>query len=144
MTLNEIEALYRNRFVHTPIYKTTYEGAELVKYMANCFFALKISYLNEIYDIAKKLGIEYDDLKKMWLADGRIGNSHADVPGHDGDRGFGGKCFIKDINALVQWADKNNFELNTLKATIETNKRVRTLKDWENITGVTTKNNYSD
>ncbi len=84
MTLNEIEALYRNRFVHTPIYKTTYEGAELVKYMANCFFALKISYLNEIYDIAKKLGIEYDDLKKMWLADGRIGNSHADVPGHDG------------------------------------------------------------
>jgi UDPglucose 6-dehydrogenase len=141
-SLNKVETLYKNRFVHTPIYKTTWEGAELVKYMANCFFALKVSYLNEIYDIAEKLGIKYDDLKKMFLADGRIGNSHADVPGHDGDRGFGGKCFIKDINALVQWADKNNFELNTLKAAIKTNKRVRTLKDWEEIPGATTKNNY--
>lgn len=142
--LDKVEELYRNRFVHTPIYKTTWECAELVKYMANCFFALKVSYLNEIYDVAKGLGIKYNDLKKIWLADGRIGNSHADVPGHDGDRGWGGKCFPKDMNAFIEWAEKNNFSLDTLRAAVDVNKRVRKLKDWKHIKGATTKNNYSD
>jgi len=140
--LDSVEGMYRVRFTHTPIYKTSFEGAELVKYMCNCFFALKISYLNEIYEICDHLGIEYNELKNMFLADARIGNSHCDVPGHDGGKGFGGKCFIKDINALTKWAHKRELNLDTLKGAIEVNKRVRLEKDWEKIKGATTKNNY--
>lgn len=140
--LTSVEGMYRVRFPHTPIYKTTFEGAELVKYMNNCFFALKISYLNEIYEICEKLGLDYNDLKNMFLADQRIGNSHCDVPGHDGDRGFGGKCFPKDINALASWADKNNLNVDTLKAAIKVNERIRKVKDWENIKGATSENKY--
>ena len=140
--LASVEEMYRVRFTHTPIYKTSFEGAELVKYMNNCFFALKISYLNEIYEICEKLGLDYNDLKNMFLADQRIGNSHTDVPGYDGGRGFGGKCFVKDINALTKWANRMGLNLDTLEAAIKVNKRVRQEKDWENIKGATTKNKY--
>ena len=140
--LTKVEEMYRTRFTHTPIYKTSWEGAELVKYMANCFFAVKISFLNEFYDIATFLNIPYEELRDMWLADFRIGNSHTDVPGHDGSKGFGGKCFVKDINALTKWADKKGLKTDTLKAAVKVNNRVRQDKDWENIKGATTKNNY--
>jgi len=142
LALDSVEKMYRIRFTHTPIYKTSYEGAELVKYTNNCFFALKISYLNEIYEICQKLGLDYNELKNMFLADQRIGNSHCDVPGHDGGKGFGGKCFIKDINALTKWANGMGINLDTLEAAIKVNKRIRLDKDWENIKGATTKNNY--
>ena len=96
-----------------------------------------------MYDIAECIGVPYEELRNMWLADFRIGNSHHDVPGHDGDRGYGGKCFPKDVEAFVSWADRNELQVNTLKAAIETNKRVRTNKDWENIKGATTNCRYS-
>jgi len=140
--LDDVEKMYRTRFTHTPIFKTTWEGAELVKYMNNCFFALKISYLNEVYEICEKIGLNYNELKNMFLADQRIGNSHCDIPGHDGDKGFGGKCFIKDINALIKWAEKKGILMDTLNAAIKVNERVRSEKDWEKIKGATTKNNY--
>lgn len=87
-----VEELYRTRFIHTPIFKCKWEEAELLKYMCNCFFAVKISFVNEIYQICQRMGIDYQVMKKMFLADGRIGNSHCDVPGHDGQAGFSGKC----------------------------------------------------
>jgi UDPglucose 6-dehydrogenase len=142
MALDYVEEMYRIRFSHTPIYKTSFEGAELVKYMNNCFFALKISYLNEIYEICQRLKLDYNELKDMFLSDQRIGNSHCDIPGHDGDRGYGGKCFKKDINAIIKWGENNGFSMDTFRAAENVNKRVRKNKDWENIKGATTKNKY--
>lgn len=142
--LDKAEEMYRTRFTHTPIYKTTWEGAEVVKYMANCFFALKVSYLNEMYEIAEKIGVPYNELRDMFLSDYRIGNSHVDVPGHDGLRGFGGKCFPKDMKAFIKWGEENNSNLLTLRAAEMVNRRVREEKDWEKIKGVTTKYNYRE
>jgi len=142
MALDCVEEMYRVRFTHTPVYKTTWEGAELVKYMNNCFFSVKVLFLNEIYFMAQKLNVPYDELKNMFLADARIGNSHCDVPGHDGHMGIGGLCFPKDTNALVKWADKNGLNSDIIKAAIKVNERVRPEKDWENRKGATTKNNY--
>lgn len=140
--LDSVEKMYRVRFTHTPIYKTSFEGAELVKYMNNCFFSVKVLFLNEFYEIANKLDIPYDELKNMFLADYRVGNSHCDVPGHDGHMGVGGLCFPKDTNALVKWADKNGLHADIIRAAIKVNERVRPEKDWENRKGATTKNNY--
>jgi UDPglucose 6-dehydrogenase len=140
---DKLVALFRTRFPHTPIYQTTWEAAELVKYMANCFFAVKISYLNEIYKIAAHLNVDFKDLKNMWLADWRIGNSHCDVPGHDGHFGYGGKCFPKDVKAFIKWAEYKGLDINVCKAADEVNEIVRGNKDWFDIKGATTSNGYS-
>jgi UDPglucose 6-dehydrogenase len=139
-----LEEMYRVRFTHTPIYHTTWEGAELAKYMANCFFAVKVSFLNEMYDISENIGVSYEELKNMWLADYRIGNSHTDVPGHDGLRGYGGKCFPKDVKAVIRWAEDNNLHLDICKAADEVNDRVRPVKDWEYIRGATSAFDYEE
>ncbi len=138
----EVEKFYRNRFPHTPIYLTTWEAAEVVKYMCNAFFAVKVSFLNEIYDVADLVGVSYEDLKKMFLADARIGNSHTDVPGHDGHRGYGGKCFPKDVLAFVRWAESEGVNLEMCVAADKVNERVREVKDWLDIKGATSKYDY--
>jgi len=132
----KMEEMFRPRFPHTPIYQTTWEAAEVVKYMSNSFFAIKVSYLNEIYDIAKHIGVRYETLRDMWLTDYRVGNSHTDVPGHDGYRGYGGKCFPKDVKAFIKWAEENNLRLDVCKAADKVNERIRTVKDWFDIKGV--------
>jgi len=134
--------LYKSRFPHIPIYVTTWEGAEVVKYMSNTFFAVKIAFMNEMYEVAEKFGLKYNDLKDMFLADGRIGNSHVDVPGHDGYKGYGGKCFPKDIQAFIKWAENCGLYLDMCKAAEKVNNRVREKKDWEDIKGATSKNDY--
>jgi UDPglucose 6-dehydrogenase len=141
--LSEIEKLFRKRFTHTPIYKTSWEAAEIVKYMCNCFFAVKISYLNEIYDVAKYYNIDYNELKNMFLSDYRIGNSHVDVPGHDGLRAYGGKCFPKDVKAFINWAKEKDLSLDMCESADKVNERIREYKDWYDIKGCTNKNNYS-
>jgi nucleotide sugar dehydrogenase len=128
--LRKVEDLFLTRFGLTPIYKTTWEAAELVKYMANNFFALKIAYVNEMYDICQKLGVEYDEVKNMWLADGRIGNSHHQVPGHDGDRGFGGPCFPKDLKTFITWAEGQGMKVDTMWSAHNVNQRIRKNIDW--------------
>lgn len=142
-TTSALEELFKPRFPHTPVYKTSWEGAEMAKYMANCFFAVKISFLNEMYDAAQKLNVDYDELRNMWLSDFRIGNSHTDVPGHDGNRGYGGKCFPKDVNALIKWAQENNVDMDMCVAANQVNERVRENKDWFDIKGATSKNTYT-
>jgi len=138
----KVEKLFRARFTHTPIYKTTWEAAEAVKYMNNCFFAIKVSFINEMYDVAKHIGIPYEALRDMWLADQRIGNSHTDVPGHDGYRGYGGKCFPKDVRAFIKWAEGEGLKADMCKVADEVNNRVREVEDWLDIKGATSKNDY--
>ncbi len=138
----KVEEMYRARFTHTPIYHTDWESAEIVKYMSNAFFAVKIAFLNEIYDIAENIGVSYEDLRDMWLADCRIGNSHTDIPGHDGQRGYGGKCFPKDVQAFIKWAEDYEMELDMCRAAEKVNSRVRKIKDWLNIKGATSENDY--
>lgn len=138
----EVEELYRVRFTHTPIYRTTWEGAELAKYMANCFFACKVTFMNEMYDLAEHIGVPYEDLKGMLLASGWVNPMHTDVPGHDGYRGYGGKCYPKDVKALIAWAQKEGLHVDMCKTADSVNERIRDVRDWENIKGATSKNDY--
>ncbi|MFH2018560.1 MAG: NAD(P)-binding domain-containing protein [bacterium] len=74
--------------------------AEFIKYGGNCWFYLKVVYINMLYDLAQKLGIDYEIIKEGMQADKRIGNTHLD-PIHKGGRGAGGHCFIKDMAAFA-------------------------------------------
>jgi nucleotide sugar dehydrogenase len=96
-----IAKFYKTIFSNIPIIKTDYKTAELVKYFTNSFLATKVSFANEIYDLCNTLNIDYSNLKNIALHDQRLGHSHFDVPGHDGERGFSGSCFPKDLNSLL-------------------------------------------
>lgn len=142
--LNLLENLYRLRFPHTPIFKTTLETAEVIKYICNCYFSSKVSFLNEVYEICKKIGISYDDVRNGLLGDQRIANSHTAVPGPDGDFGFGGKCFPKDLKSFLTWGKDLGLDMTMFEATEKVNERVRKVKDWEEIKGATTENSFKD
>tara|TARA_R100000664_G_scaffold23986_1_gene33613 strand:+ start:455 stop:1303 length:849 start_codon:yes stop_codon:yes gene_type:complete len=132
---DRVEDLYRDRFIATPIIKTDAESAEFIKYMCNCFFATKVAFMNEMYQMAQQHTLDWNTVMAGFLSDGRIGNSHTDVPGHDGDLGFGGKCFPKDINAFIKYFEENNVQPTLLKAAWAKNLEVRKNHDWLKIVG---------
>ena len=134
--INKVKEVFQTAFPKVPLIKTSSTTAEMVKYVTNCFLATKVSFANEMSQLcealdSKGLNIDYDKVVEYAKYDTRLGNSHWAVPGPDGDRGFGGHCFPKDINALIKVA--NDFQINptVLKAAWEKNKEVRNDNDWE-------------
>ena len=115
--------------------ETSYETAELIKYMSNCFFATKVSFMNEMYQIAEKIDANWDDAVSGFVSDGRIGHSHLGVPGHDGKFGFGGSCFPKDIQAMIDFAETFDLNPTVLKGAWEKNLEVRPEEDWKELKG---------
>jgi len=133
---SQVAELYKARFGHTQcIIETTYETAELIKYMSNCYFATKVSFLNEMKLIADAVGANWEDAKEGFIRDGRIGHSHMSVPGPDGKLGFGGSCFPKDIQAMITFAEQHGIEASTLKGAWATNLVVRPEQDWKELKG---------
>ena len=132
----QVGDLYRLRFGESqPIIETNWETAELIKYMSNCFFTTKISFMNEMYQIAEKCGVDWDVALDGFFRDGRVGHSHMNVPGPDGKFGFGGSCFPKDIQALIHFGESLGLNMSTLKGTWKTNLEVRPERDWEDLKG---------
>ena len=131
----ELRRLYSKVFPKAHIIKTDSTHAEMVKYLTNSFLATKVSFANEIYQVCEKLNIDYDKVVEYATLDDRLGKSHWNVPGPDGDFGFGGHCLPKDLSALIYLAMNLNTETNVLNAVEETNDVVRTNRDWENMKG---------
>ena len=123
--------LFNQRFKIKNIIQTDSITAEITKYMNNIFFATKVSIMNEFKLLCDKIGANWEDALKGFVSDGRIGDSHLNVPGHDGKLGYGGTCFPKDVNALLSFAKKHNIELSTILGGWKTNLKVRNEKDWE-------------
>ena len=132
----KIEQLYQWRFGETtPVIKTNYQTAEMIKYMNNCFFATKVSFLNEMYQIADACGVDWDMAIEGFVRDGRIGHSHMIVPGPDGKFGFGGSCFPKDIQAMINFAESLDVEPSVLLGAWKKNLNVRPEEDWKKLKG---------
>jgi len=130
-----VEDMFRECFPNATYYKMSTTEAEMVKYTANLFLATKVSFFNDIYDLCRELEIDYDVVAGVAVTDKRIGASHYQVPGPDGDRGFGGHCFPKDTAAIIHVADILGVDVPTIKGMWETNKKVRKNKDWEKMDG---------
>ena len=94
----------------------------LTKYARNTFLALKVAYFNQLYDLCKKSGIDYEQVRKYTILDDRIGESHTTITD---ERGFGGHCFPKDANALIKTAKRDNIDLSLLKEAISYNAKIR-------------------
>ncbi len=112
ITLRE---LYKN--FSCPIIATSLSAAEMIKYASNAFLATKISFINEIGNLCKKLGIDTYDVATGMGLDKRIGR-----PFLDSGIGWGGSCFPKDVDALIAWAK----EIKEPTRIIESTKAVNT------------------
>ena len=97
--------------------------AELAKYMENCFLATKVTFCNEFYDIAQKMGIDYNQLRETWLLDSRIGRSHTFV--YKNNRGYGGSCLPKDLSAMIYQADNIDCDVTLLKSVRDKNNKLK-------------------
>ena len=102
------------------IYQDTAKNVEFAKYVANSFYALKVTFFNEIYDIAEVLGVNYNRSREIFLADNRIGNYHTFI--YEDNRGYGGSCLPKDIASLINQAETNGFQPEFLKSISTRNK----------------------
>ena len=130
-----VEKLFIKRFKNKHIIKTDSTTAELIKYMNNSFLATKVSIMNEFKILSDKLGASWDDALNGFASDGRIGDSHLNVPGHDGKLGYGGTCFPKDVCSIINFAKSHKINLNTIEGGWKTNLEVRPEKDWESKVG---------
>lgn len=131
----KLKGIFSKVFPNAHIVKTDSTHAEMVKYLINTFLSVKVSFANEIYQICEGLKIDYDKVVEYATYDERLGDSHWNVPGHDGDFGFGGHCFPKDLAALIYLAENLNVTDNVLSAAEQTNTQVRTNRDWEKMKG---------
>lgn len=100
--------------------------AELAKYMENCFYATKVTFCNEFYNIAEEMGVDYNQLRETWLLDPRISRSHTFV--YPNNRGYGGSCLPKDMAAMIYQAEQNEVDVTLLEAVRNKNSMIR----WEN------------
>jgi UDPglucose 6-dehydrogenase len=93
--------------------------AEVAKYMENAFYAVKVIFVNEFYDIARACHVDFNVLREIWLADPRISRDHTFV--YPDARGFSGKCLPKDVNAIVAHCRERGFDPRLLRATLAIN-----------------------
>jgi len=129
--LKNVEELYRKCFPNTPVFCMNSDESESVKYFSNCFLAAKVMVFNEMKVLCETLGcIDYNKVIDGVSSDTRIGKSHTQVPGPDGEYGFGGTCFPKDINALITTMEENGMNPLVLESVWEQNKKYRLNWDW--------------
>lgn len=130
LTLRRVAVIFKQRFPETQIFLTDPTTAETVKYFANAFLSLKVTFANYFYDYCQKLGIKYEEVKKMAAADHRVGDYHLEVTTQ---KGFGGKCFPKDLVAIMGEFKKLGVDYSLLETMWEYNKKKRLVHDWEEI-----------
>lgn len=109
-----------------PIRESRYlslEQAAFAKYVENCFFATKVTFFNEMYQVFQSLNFEgFDSMTEALSLDTRIGRSHTQVPGPDGEFGYGGHCLPKDLDAMIQFAQCSTPILESVKQTNQKNR----------------------
>ena len=111
-----LEELYKD--FNCPKIFTNIKTAEMIKYASNAFLATKISFINEIGNICKKLGIDVYDVAEGMGYDKRIGREFLNA-----GIGFGGSCFPKDVKALIAKAKEIGYDPKLLQEVIEINEK---------------------
>jgi len=102
--------------LETPLLFTNRETAELIKYAANAFLAVKITFINEVADLCEKIGANVMDVAKGIGLDSRIGKKFLQV-----GPGYGGSCFPKDTLAMIKTAQDYNSPVRLVETTVDVN-----------------------
>ena len=128
-TQEDMDQLYNFYEVHYPdakISQCVSLESESMKIMCNSFYASKIMLFNEYYLACQKNGTDFNRIRDLMLKNGWINPMHTNIPGPDGQLGYGGACFPKDTKALYNYIEKLESENKILLSVVEMNGRVRT------------------
>ena len=132
-SFNIMKEVYDPLYINNkPILNTSIVTAEMIKYAANAFLALKISYINEVANLCEALGADVHQVAKAMGKDGRISPKFL----HPGP-GFGGSCFPKDTKAISALSRENGLTMNTIEAAIKANQyqKDRMVKKMKHLVG---------
>lgn len=138
--VNVVKQIFQAAFPNVPIIKTSSTNAEMIKYLTNNFLTVKVALANEMAQICEALdksglNVDYDKVVEYAKYDVRLGESHWAVPGPDGHRGYGGHCFVKDLNAMIKIADGLSIDTPVMDGAWKKNLEVRPERDWELLIG---------
>ncbi len=112
-----MKELYRPLYLkETPVFSTSVETAEIIKYASNSFLATKIGFINEVADLCEAVGANVQDVSKAMGIDQRIGSKFLNA-----GPGYGGSCFPKDVKAFFSTAKKFNVDLSIINAVHKSN-----------------------
>ena len=123
--LDLIQNLYKKYFPNVIQSVCNSTESECMKIFVNNFYSVKIQFFNELYQLCNKLDINYNLVKTMMIRNKWINEMHTQVPGPDNQLSYGGMCFPKDTNALLQFMKKNNCIHKVLEACIEERNKMR-------------------
>jgi UDPglucose 6-dehydrogenase len=117
--------LYTELYPEAEISVSSSIESESMKIFVNCFYATKIQFFNELYLTCKANNCNYDNVRNLMLKNGWINKMHTNVPGPDGKLSYGGYCFPKDTNALLQYMNNNGVDGDVLNAVINERNKLR-------------------
>lgn len=120
-----IAVLKSGEVAATEYHKTNITTAALFKYVANTFMATKVILMNEFHNLSQHIDVNWKDIKELAKNDPRLGNTHWDVPGPDGEFGYGGACFPKDVSAIIEHGLDIGVNMQLLSQVREINKNYR-------------------
>ncbi len=132
---NKLRIMFSKAFPKAHIIKTDSTYAEMIKYVTNNFLTVKVAFANEMYKVCERLRIDYDKVVEYATLDERLGHAHWGVPGPDGDLGFGGHCFPKDLSAMIELTKDLQTPNFVLRGAQDTNDELRKNRDWETMHG---------
>lgn len=121
----KLQSFYQKYYPQARISIATSDETESMKIFVNSFYASKIQIFNEFYLLCSKLDINYNSVKELMLKNEWISPHHTQVPGHDGKLSYGGACFPKDTNALLQCMKNNDSPHSVLNSVIEERNKFR-------------------
>ncbi|MBK7535751.1 MAG: UDP-glucose/GDP-mannose dehydrogenase family protein [Myxococcales bacterium] len=120
-----VRDLYVRRFPSVPRVELPSLAAEFLKYASNALFGVKVSFANEMAELARRVGVDWEAVRSALVLDSRVGDGHLAVPGPDGRYGFGGSCLPKDLAGLLAVAAALNVELEVVASAVHANRRWR-------------------
>lgn len=120
----EAYKMVMNSNVH--ILQASSDEVEMAKYMENAYLATKVIFCNEMYGVCKKLNLNYNLIREIWLADPRIGTSHTFV--YDDKPGYGGSCLPKDIASIQKQGKDSGADMTLIDAVIKKNELLKNSK----------------
>lgn len=120
-----VKELFKDMYPLANISECDSSESECMKIFCNSFYAVKVQIFNEFYLTCQKIDVKYDKVVSLMLKNGWINSMHTVVPGPDKKLSYGGLCFPKDTNALLQFMKNNDVNHKVLEATIEERNEMR-------------------
>jgi UDPglucose 6-dehydrogenase len=117
--LSILENFYKNNYPLATISITNSLESESMKIFCNSFYAVKIQFFNELYLLCQKNNSNFNEIVNLMLKNGWINKMHTQVPGPDNKLSYGGACFPKDTNALLNYMMRHQSDCKVLQATID-------------------------